>query len=107
MPDLWEVQYGLDPATGNNNNDYDSDGLTDQDEYTNGTDPTDSDSDKDGMPDGWEVNYDLDPLAEDASDDADGDGFTNLKEYNAGKDPTDANSHPVRSMPWLPLLLYT
>ena len=61
-----------------------------------GTDPTNPDSDGDGMPDGWEIqhrrwvgdtftggnNWSLDPLrAEDANWDADGDGLPNLCEY--------------------------
>ena len=61
-----------------------------------GTDPTNHDSDGDGMPDGWEIehrrwvgtsfsggnNWSLDPLrADDADWDADGDGLANLCEY--------------------------
>ena len=60
------------------------------------TDPTNSDTDGDGMPDGWEIqhrrwvgdtftggnNWSLDPLrADDADWDADGDGLPNLCEY--------------------------
>jgi hypothetical protein len=60
------------------------------------TDPTNHDSDGDGMPDGWEIehrrwvgatftggnNWSLDPLrADDAEWDADGDGLPNLCEY--------------------------
>ena len=60
------------------------------------TDPTNHDSDQDGMPDGWEIehrrwvgstfsggnNWTLDPLrADDAAWDADGDGLANLCEY--------------------------
>ena len=62
-------------------------------------DPTNPDSDGDGMPDGWEIehrrwiglsfnggnNWTLDPLrAEDAMWDADGDGLLNLYEYEWG-----------------------
>ena len=60
------------------------------------TDPTNHDTDGDGMPDGWEIehrrwvgstfsggnNWSLDPLRpEDATWDADGDGLANLCEY--------------------------
>ena len=59
-------------------------------------DPTNNDTDQDGMPDGWEIHYrrwigseftggndwTLDPLnPNDANEDADGDGLTNLCEY--------------------------
>ena len=62
-------------------------------------DPTNIDSDGDGMPDGWEIahrrwigysfnggnNWTLDPLRpEDANWDADGDGLVNLHEYKWG-----------------------
>ncbi|MDP6870321.1 MAG: hypothetical protein QGI21_06080 [Candidatus Poseidoniaceae archaeon] len=61
-----------------------------------GTDPTNPDSDGDGMPDGWEIenrrwigstftgsnNWTMDPMrAADANWDADGDGLSNLCEY--------------------------
>ena len=59
-------------------------------------DPTNNDTDQDGMPDGWEIHHrrwlgveftggndwTLDPLdPSDANEDADGDGMTNLCEY--------------------------
>ena len=53
MPDFFEIRYGLnlnDPADAGYDND--SDGLINLQEYQSGTDPTDSDTDKDGMPDG-------------------------------------------------------
>ena len=57
-------------------------------------DPTDADSDSDGMPDGWEIWYarwelldskwSLDPLnSEDRWDDSDDDGMSNWEEYNS------------------------
>lgn len=86
--------------------DTDDDGLTDGEESDiYNTDPLSSDTDGDSMPDKWEVDNGLEPLVDDAADDADGDGFDNLKEYNKGTDPQDPESHPSRSMPWLPLLL--
>lgn len=63
------------------------------------------DTDGDDMPDGWEITYGLDPLVNDAEEDADGDKFSNLIEYENGTIPNDSQSHPPRSMPWLPLLL--
>jgi len=94
MPDGWEVQYGLN-ATDSSDADLDNDDdmLSNLEEYQQGTDPTDSDSDDDQMPDGWEVQYGLN--ATDSSDaylDADSDGLTNIDEYWRGTDPTDSDS---------------
>jgi hypothetical protein len=63
--------------------------LQDGDEVAIGTDPTNDDTDGDGMPDGWEDVYDLDPLRDDADDDDDNDGFSNLQEYILGRHPTN------------------
>jgi len=89
LPDAWETDNGLDPnddGSGDVNNgpdgDPDSDGLTNWEEYTLGTEPDDPDTDTDGMPDGWEVDNDLDPLSDDADDDPDGDLLLNLQEYS-------------------------
>jgi len=62
------------------------------------TDPTDSDSEGDGMPDGWELMYRgerdesgypcmLDPLDDDAEDDEDDDGLLNSREHNFDTNP--------------------
>jgi len=86
LPDWWEmVQFGDMEETGSG--DVDGDGLSNQGEYENGTDPNDTDTDDDEMPDGWEVTYGLNPKANDASGDADGDGVDNLTEYLQGRDP--------------------
>jgi len=101
---LMEFQYDTDP----NESDTDEDGITDYLEiYSYHTDPNNGDTDGDGMPDGWEVQYpdELDPLVDDAGDDPDEDRYTNLEEYLKGTDPGDPLSHPVKAMPWLPLLL--
>ena len=88
-----------------NNTDSDDDLIPDSLEFFLGTDPYNSDTDNDGMPDGWEVQHGLDPLVNDANEDADGDHFSNIEEYQKNTDPNDNESHPPRSMPWLPLLL--
>ena len=123
MPDWWEILYDLNPFDASDADedkdedgyDKNGDGLVSEDErFTNlmeyeldfilgnSTDPTDSDTDGDGMPDGWEIFYNLNPVSHlDAHDDLDNDGydwnrdsyissdeeFTNLEEYIAGTSP--------------------
>ena len=70
MPDGWEIKYGLDPLDSvdalqdSDNDGFDADwndNLTEEEayynlyEYLNNTDPTNGDTDGDGMSDGWEV----------------------------------------------------
>jgi hypothetical protein len=75
------------------NSDRDGDGLSDYDEVPNYTDPTDNDSDVDGMPDGWEVKNGLNPLSRlDENYDADDDGTCNLDEFLGQTDPNNPNS---------------
>jgi hypothetical protein len=69
MPDLWEETYNLDPNNaGDANQDKDNDGLTNLEEYelilTYGTptDPTNSDTDGDGVMDGQEIEDGTNPL---------------------------------------------
>lgn len=69
LPDTWETAKTLDPTKNGLNDlnqseygDPDGDGLTNLQEFQNGTDPKDSDTDNDGYPDGDEVNlYGSDP----------------------------------------------
>ena len=123
MPDGWEVKYGLNPiSAADANQDLDEDGwdfnrnflitfdenFTNLEEYLNGTDPTNNDTDGDGMPDGWEAYYDLHPTdPSDADQDSDGDGYdsnrdgfvsslegyTNLEEFlnNTSPDNNDTD----------------
>ena len=59
----------------------------------NGPDPTDADTDDDGMADGWEMINGLNPLdPADAALDMDGDGLSNTLEYQTGSDPRSADS---------------
>jgi outer membrane protein assembly factor BamB len=92
LTNLEEFQNSTDPT----NDDSDNDGLSDSDEvnlYL--SNPINSDSDNDGMPDGWEVTHNFDLLNDsDALLDADGDGITNLEEYSELTDPNDATSTP-------------
>ncbi|MGA1821643.1 MAG: SBBP repeat-containing protein [Thermoplasmatota archaeon] len=89
IPDLFEMEFGLDyldPTDGSI--DPDEDGLTNLQEYLNGTNMQMSDTDLDGMPDGWEVRYGLDPISYSKDKDTDGDGIRDWREYINGTDPT-------------------
>ncbi|MEA2070365.1 MAG: hypothetical protein U9O98_03650, partial [Asgard group archaeon] len=80
-----------DPLLDDSGNDYDSDGLTNLEEYENNADPWDTDTDNDKLTDYEEVKlYNTDPSAPDS----DGDGFTDYTEIQSGTDPNDPNSNP-------------
>ncbi len=90
IPNEWEYAQSGSTVGVDDSADPDDDGLTNLEEYQNGTDPDDSDTDDDGMPDGWEVLYELDPLDEaDAGQDLDSDTLVNSNEYALGTDPAD------------------
>ncbi len=86
LPDSWEMAH-FGNLNRDGTSDADSDGLTDLDEYTAGTDPNLGDSDGDTMPDGWEVSNSLNPAANDSTGDPDSDGVDNLTEYLQGRNP--------------------
>jgi hypothetical protein len=117
LADVWELLYFGD-LSHNGSADTDNDGLTDLDEYRNGTNPirrdTDgdgledgkeidpfhtnprrADTDGDGLPDGWEPAHNLNPNdPADGMSDPDRDGFGNAYEYGHHTDPTDSMSAP-------------
>ena len=99
MPDGWETANGLNPRDNSDQNlDPDQDGLVNNDEYINQTDPYRKDTDNDQMPDKWELNNSFNPRdATDAGQDADGDGATNLQEFQKGTNPRvpDAGATPA------------
>jgi hypothetical protein len=108
LPDDWETErFGNLSQTGGG--DFDGDGLSNLQEYEAGADPTNADSDgdgvrdgddpnpataadsdSDGLPDDWEI-YWFGNLDQTATGDSDGDGVPNLEERNMGTDPTKAN----------------
>ncbi len=125
MPDAWEDMFvGLskDDPSDRDEDILDVDGLTNFEEYQNGTDPTDSDTDDDMLSDGEEVNNrGTDPTnpdtdGDDLSDnvetdtgiylspidtgtdplivDSDGDRVPDGVEVEEGSDPNDINSLP-------------
>ena len=110
LPDFWEELHGVsDPDA-----DEEPDGLTNLEEFENGTDPNEPDSDGDGLDDGDEVDtHGSDPAKRDSDGDGledgdevnlhmtdpaladtDGDGFSDSRELELGSDPKDANSIP-------------
>lgn len=93
LTNLQEYQLGSDPS----NVDSDSDGLNDGEEFNvYGTSPILADTDDDGMPDAYEITQAFNPLdASDALLDFDGDGYSNADEYSYGTDPKDATDKPV------------
>lgn len=75
LPDAWELQYGLDPTDNGRvdiihqgeRGDLDLDGLSNRDEYVYGTDPSNPDTDGDGLVDSSEVrSYGTNPNVSDA-----------------------------------------
>ena len=90
LPDSWEIQHFGNLAQGAGG-DFDSDGLTNMEEYTNGTDPTKVDTDGDTLSDGAEVNtHGTDPL----NVDTDGDGYNDDVEIAQGTNPLNPGSFP-------------
>jgi gliding motility-associated-like protein len=87
--------------------DCDNDGLTNQQELTNGTDPLSPDSDGDGVIDGTEVadgtnptqpcdfvyaNQTVSPITSWYALDCDNDGLSNIEEVNANLDPSNPDT---------------
>ncbi|NHJ46398.1 MAG: hypothetical protein FK733_01300 [Asgard group archaeon] len=114
--DGWELTYGFNPLLADSSFDNDSDLLDATEEFLNGTDPWDPDSDDDGLTDGeevltyhtnpnnvdsdndliddfYEISNGMDPNdPSDGEEDDDLDGLTNYEEYYYGTDPNDADT---------------
>ncbi len=111
MPDTWEDRHGLHPDDPDDASlDSDSDGLTNLEEFQDGTDPNESDTDHDsvedgedddptgrtdedgdGMTDDWETHH-FGNLTQVAGEDPDNDGLSNWDEWNLDTDPTNPDT---------------
>ena len=86
FPDAWEEKYGYDPndpSDPHKNGDPDEDGLTNWEEFLNGTDPHNADTDGDGHKDGWEVANGYNPL--DANDPGKYLNLDTMEEFKPGE----------------------
>lgn len=67
MSNNFEITYALNPGVDDAGGDVDGDGLSNLDEFIEGTSPRDTDSDGDGLPDGAEVAAGSNPLQDDVA----------------------------------------
>jgi len=90
LPDWWEYIHFGSTTGGAPGADPDGDGLTNLEEYENGTDPFNADSDGDGLSDGDEVNiHGTSPVL----GDTDNDGLSDSYELSIGSNPLHADSN--------------
>ena len=95
LPDSWEAIHGLSFLISNGGADPDLDGLSNYQEWINGTDPLKLDTDEDGVNDSTEVSVGSNPNLEDS----DGDGFGDGEEMLAQSDPLSTLSFPGWDIP--------
>ncbi|MBU2714199.1 DUF6531 domain-containing protein [Zooshikella harenae] len=72
--------------------DYDNDGLTNEQEHTLGTAIDSADTDGDGLSDFWETENNTNPLNNESAIDLDNDGFTTEQELLLGLHPNQKNN---------------
>ncbi|MES2475562.1 MAG: hypothetical protein V4640_07260 [Verrucomicrobiota bacterium] len=91
LVDAWEIQYFANVTAQNGAGDPDGDGLTNEQEETNGSDPTD---DNDGLDNAWEILHFGNITAQNGTGNPDGDAFDNEAEETAGSNPNNNLSIP-------------
>ena len=100
LPDDWENNFTcVDYLKVDNEEDYDEDGLDNEEEYLHDCNPCLSDTDNDGMDDEWEVENGLNPNLDDSSWNPDNDGFSNLEEYLNDTNPKSSDKEPDVDLP--------
>ncbi|MBN1328923.1 MAG: hypothetical protein JXA54_05570 [Candidatus Heimdallarchaeota archaeon] len=102
LPDGWEVQFGLSPIISSGINgpagDFDNDLLINYDEYLRGTYPNNNDSDSDGITDYEEVNSGSDSYITNPLDsDTDNDLLNDYEETHLGTDNYYSNPLKIDS----------
>ena len=118
LHDSWEISHANSLGELNGAGDFDSDNLTNLDEFKIGTNPMIVDSDGDGLDDGEEIANLTNPLESDTdgdglsdfeeltnavqtdpnNPDSDLDGFNDLIEINDQTNPNDDSERPFRSI---------
>ena len=92
LSNLQEFEQGTNPDA----LDSDGDGLSDYQEVIEyGTNPNRKDSDNDGLDDFYELSIGFNPNESNGGLDTDGDGYNDLVEYQSGSDMNDSQSIPV------------
>ncbi|MFL2478571.1 MAG: right-handed parallel beta-helix repeat-containing protein [Verrucomicrobiales bacterium] len=89
ISDWWEMEYGAIEIA---QEDADSDGLSNLEEYLNRTNPYVLDTDGDGLTDVWELSNEWNPRLDDSAVDIDSDGLDSVKEMQLKTDPERADS---------------
>ncbi|GLQ70687.1 hypothetical protein [Vibrio penaeicida] len=110
IPDGKEIALGKNPLDSSDNNpiaDSDGDGITDVNEFVNGTDPNKADTDDDGLSDKYELDNGFDPVnPADAALDADGDKLSNIQEFLLGTDLKDFDSDDDGLSDYIELIVF-
>jgi|GEM_PF-6091714 len=88
LPDYYEELFDVPSEQAAADDDADNDGLTNAEEFAQGTDPLNNDSDGDGLSDAEEIAAGTNPVDQDT----DGDLIPDAEEIAAGTDPLNPDS---------------